>query len=138
MAEEPREGEPGRLGRPRLAEVIQKLPPELRPEVVSYIERTSILGFPDPVAEKVSAQHIEQVLANSAQQSRRDHTWRMNVLWLTFVGFLAVLGAILLLVWMLREKPEYLAGVLAALAGLGSGGVGGYGLGYRHGRVASE
>ena len=90
----------------------------------------------DALVAKMSDAHLTQVIAQAEQDSSRRHTENMSWMRLMTVLTIAVILATIAICYLfLRyQKGDLLEPIIHVLVGLLSGGLGGYGLGFRAGR----
>lgn len=111
-----------------LKQIISHLPNQDEQELVKrlIINRTSIHGAANPIADKLTAQHITAIISNAHEQEsngrKERNTHRLFMLTIVLVA----LGFILALVMLLRaENKDLLITIIAAmlsfLGGLGLG-----------------
>jgi len=109
-------------------EVLETIPDEERGRLFSIMKETMISSFmsnTDPIAEKITAEHISKVLDNANIQDERDRKERKSeknyqivylLIGLAFIGFLIV---------YLKDDTELLYKIIIAIISF----VGGFGVG---------
>ena len=109
-------------------EVLEAIPEEERGRFQSIIRQTMIsgvMGRRNPIAEKVTSEHITQMISTSDEQDQRDRKERNHerffnigllILGLLFIGFLIV---------YLKDDKELLTNVIVAILSF----IGGFGFG---------
>ena len=109
-------------------EVLETIPDEERGRLFSIMKETMISSFMsnnDPIAEKITAEHISKVLDNANIQDERDRKERKSeknyqivylLIGLAFIGFLIV---------YLKDDTELLYKIIIAIISF----VGGFGVG---------
>lgn len=109
-------------------EILEAIPEEERGRVASVIKQTMISGVMrrgNPISEKITSEHITQLISKSDDQDRRDREERKSernynlfliILGLVFVAFLIV---------FLQQNEDLLVKVVIAIISF----VGGFGFG---------
>ncbi len=109
-------------------EIFEAIPEEDRGRVASIIRQTMISGVmrkSNPIAEKITTDHITQIISKSDEQDKRDRDERNSerkynislvVLGLLFVGFLVV---------FLQTNENLLINIIVAIISF----IGGFGFG---------
>lgn len=110
-----------------ILEAIKELPPSERKIVSSLVAQISSGPFPSPIANKVTSDHISQVISNSERDNERAFLSDQNA---EITKRLAI-GAILLLVVIVllyaaftKDKELSEKVITAAISALGGFGVG--------------
>ena len=94
----------------------------------------------NPLHQKMNEEHVTQVLTLATKHDERqfelskqnltaDNDHRKLTTQLSFFGGIAVLGLVVFLVCIFKDKPEVLTPILSGLGGLIVGGLGGFGFG---------
>lgn len=86
---------------------------------------------PADILERMTEGHLTQVLDQSEKEGARHHRERILQHSLVAAAVVLALVTILLLCWMFLAygKPELLDKIIALIAGLVAGGIGGFGAG---------
>jgi len=109
-------------------EILESIPVEERSKIKSFMSQTMISGVmkrSNPIAEKITSEHLTRLLENSDEQDKRDRAERKSeknyqiiflIIGLAFIGFLIV---------FLKDDKELLYKVIIAIISF----VGGFGIG---------
>ena len=109
-------------------EILQAIPAEDRGKVASIIKQTMISGVmsrSNPIADKITSEHISQLISKSDDQDKRDRDERKGernynllliIIGLIFVAFLLV---------FLQSNEDLLIKIIVAIISF----IGGFGLG---------
>jgi predicted ABC-type exoprotein transport system permease subunit len=109
-------------------EILENIPVEERGKIVSIMKQSmfsSITKRSNPIAEKITSEHITQLISKSDEQDKRDRTERKSLrnhnliillIGLVFIGFLIV---------FLQKDKELLVKIILAIISF----LGGFGLG---------
>jgi hypothetical protein len=115
------------------SELLNAIPVEERSKVISIIRQSmysSVSRHGNPIAEKITTEHISQIINKSDDLDKRDREERKNqrsynliliLLGLSFIGFLIV---------YLQKDKELLIKIIVAIISF----VGGFGLGKSTGK----
>jgi hypothetical protein len=117
------------------AEVLESLPPDVRERVEASFTAALYSGpFPNPIASKVTSEHITQVLnardrATELEFKDRQHSRK----WTALITGGVVVAALILILWLGLTGHDALVSDLMKI-GVGAvvGAGGGYGLGRAH------
>ena len=109
-------------------EVLEAIPEEERGKVAAIIKQTMISGVmrrSNPIADKITSDHITQLISKSDEQDKRDRVERKNeknynliliIIGLIFIGFLIV---------FLKKNEDLLIKIVIGIISF----VGGFGFG---------
>lgn len=109
-------------------EILEAIPVEERSKVISVIKQSMISSVTrrnNPIADKITTEHITQLISKSDEQDKRDREERKGqrsynlillLIGLAFIGFLVV---------FLQRDKELLIKIIVAIISF----VGGFGLG---------
>ena len=109
-------------------EILESIPIGERSKIKSFISQTMISGVmkrSNPIAEKITSEHLTRLLENSDEQDKRDRAERKSeknyqitflLIGLIFLGFLII---------FLKDDKELLYKVIIAIISF----VGGFGIG---------
>jgi hypothetical protein len=106
-------------------ELANKIPAEVRSEVVSFFMRSG--PTPHPLARVITEQHIDKAMDYGSQADRREFDYACGNRRYLFVVFCITLVAVGFVLYFFREKPEVFTPILTAILGFASG----FGLGKR-------
>lgn len=108
-------------------EVLEKLPPDIRQQIILMMSHQRI-GLPpvNPIASKISSSHIDKLLDNSEKDSGREFELEKSRRWFHLVyTIFALLFLVFLFVYLPTVDKELLRQVIGALVvfagGFGSG-----------------
>lgn len=115
------------------SEILEEVPEEARHEVKRMIGMSMQMGgIVSPQLElmkKMTPEHVSEFLQGQREASNNEFKEsRDNKFFLSFV-LIVVLGFIMGLIVILKDKPDIMEKVLYAVGGLTTGLVGGYGYG---------
>lgn len=115
------------------AELFDDLPEEVQKTVRKRIMSFQMSGMmPGPemhIAQKITEEHITQFLEASREESRNEYTDRKNKRVFQLLSFILVVAFVIVIIVLLKNKPEILEKVLYAGGGIVAGAFGGYGYG---------
>lgn len=109
-------------------EILEGLPEEDRGRIQGIIRQTmvsAVMGNKNPIAEKITSEHITKIIENSDNQDKRDRDERRSeknyeiiflLIGLVFLGFLIV---------FLKDDKELLYKIIIAILSF----IGGFGIG---------
>lgn len=123
---------------PEVSSALNKLSDE-RPEAVSqFLAMMGTAPGANPLHKKMTASHIDQVLGLAADHDQREFALHQEsqsqsrlTLKLYFASFLVFALLVVLILILFQDQPNVLIPALTGIGGLGSGLLGGYGLGRR-------
>jgi hypothetical protein len=111
-------------------ELLNELPPKDRKEFIQSVTRISgIFPQQNPLAKKITSEHISELLKISDASDQRDHQERSNERNYNFKVLVTVLIAIFLIcvLFIWAKQEEFLKYIIGAIIGFGGGfGVGKY------------
>ena len=120
----------------KLDEMINGMPEEAKEELIegiTAIQRTQSMSIPAEaiVMSKITEEHISDYLAASKENMQRTHDGKRDDK--IFAGFLSVIALVFIIVVivLLRDKPEIMEKIIYIVLGFLGGAAGGYGLGKR-------
>lgn len=110
-------------------EVLEQIPEEERGRVTSIIRQTMIsgvLGRKNPIADKITSEHIEKMIDGSEKDSEREYNEKKNQRWFVFAIILLGAGLLIFLtIYLAKENAatfmDILVPILAFLGGMGAG-----------------
>lgn len=110
-------------------EILEQLPEEERGRVTSIIRQTMIagvLGRKNPIADKITSDHIDKILDGSEKNSEREYNEKKNQRWFIFAIILVGIALLIFLTVYLAKDNEatfmkILIPILAFLGGMGAG-----------------
>jgi len=110
-------------------ELLEQIPKEERGKVVSIIRQTmfsGIMGRRNPIADKISGEHITKMIDESAKDSEREYKEKKNQRWFVFGVILIGTALLIFLTLYLAKDNEttfmnILIPILAFLGGMGAG-----------------
>ncbi len=105
-------------------EFISRAPEEFS-EVLSLF--ASIQSTPNPLAEKVTSEHIGTVLTNVDKKDERAHKERNQIRWFIITTMLFVFVFVGFLIVFLKDSPDLLVPIIASIFSFIGGFAGGYG-----------
>lgn len=112
-------------------------PPELiKSEFFSMMMRD--MSSQSSIAEKLTPEHIDKMIDNDAKEL--DNKYKLNYLRL-ILGLILVflLGLIfVLIIIILKDKPDVLEKIIYSVGGAILGGIGGYGFGNKNSKKSSD
>lgn len=109
-------------------EILEAIPVEERGKVISVIKQSmfsSITRRSNPIADKITTEHITQLISKSDEQDKRDREERKGqrnynlillLIGLAFIGFL--------IVFLQRDKELLIKIIIAIISFVGGFGVG--------------
>ncbi len=109
-------------------EILEAIPEEDRGKVASIIKQTMISGVMrrnNPVAEKITSEHITQLITKSDSQDVRDRKERKGERNYNLVLILVALAFIAFLIIFLQAKEDLLIKIVIGIIAF----IGGYGFG---------
>ena len=109
-------------------EILESIPVEERGKVVSIIKQSmfsSITKRSNPIAEKITSEHITQLITKSDEQDKRDRTERRSLRNYNLILLIIGLGFIGFLIVFLQNDKELLIKIIVAIISF----LGGFGLG---------
>jgi hypothetical protein len=111
------------------AEVLSKMPPKQRQLMESFFASMSIGPMPNPLAQKVTSEHIGQFIQTQADETKLRHDDRKDSRRFIFYGFLAasVFSSVLILTLAITNHGDILVELAKAGVLLTGGFGGGYG-----------
>lgn len=105
-------------------QLLDKLPPEVKQQITTFLLSHQRIGLPaqNPLASKITSEHIDKIIDNSDKDSERDFKAR----WFTLAYALLALGFLVFLFIYLPTVDkalflEVLKLILTFLGGLGTG-----------------
>jgi len=123
----------------KITEVLSKVS-EKKPGKIT--EMLALMGGPmgNPIHNKMNEDHITQVLELAKQHDERefilhkegqtnDHVQTISNRRYIFASFIIIVGLILAVMIIFKDKPDVLTPVLSGIGGLLTGALGGYGFG---------
>jgi hypothetical protein len=112
------------------AEVLEKLPPEERRLVESAFQAAIYSGpFPNPIAQKLTPEHITQIIDATARDSQAEYDDRKHARPFLYglLAFVSLLAAIVIIVLALEDKTDTLNEVIKLIAVFAGGAGSGFG-----------
>lgn len=109
-------------------EILEAIPVEERGKVISVIKQSmfsSVTRRSNPIADKITTEHITQLISKSDEQDKRDREERKGqrnynllllIIGLVFIGFL--------IVFLQRDKELLVKIIIAIISFVGGFGVG--------------
>jgi len=110
-------------------EVLENMPPDIRRDMqkITGIFASGSMG--NPIARKVTAEHIDKVLDHNEAENRREFQYRGAGRWFALAYVLISVVVFFLFAWMFgRSDPELFKLVLTYVATFGAGFAGGWGV----------
>jgi len=105
-------------------ELAAKLPPQVRSEVTAFIMQMQYAPA-NPLARRVTSEHITLALELGAKESERQFTYAKQTRWFQGGVFVVAVAVFVFLVLFLADRPTLLAPTLTSLLGFAAGfGVG--------------
>lgn len=109
---------------PEILESIKDIPEDKKEKVISVL-RSESFGFmgtmPHPFTDKITSAHINKMIDNSLQEDGRDRKERNHIRFFQ-AGFLIVgLIFVLVMVYLFRDKPEYVTNIIIGALAFASG-----------------
>lgn len=119
--------EKGEMDQEEFAEVIERMPPELR-ETMGVMMKISG-PMPNPLMKKITTEHITKIIDSGDKESERDYQREKEERSYNLIIFIIVILTILLLTGFLvfMKEKDLLMNLIVALLGFAGGfGVGKY------------
>ena len=118
------------------AEIVEKLPAHLQRVIQHSISATVMGNFPNPIADKLTAEHISAMIAADEREGVRaleDQKHARN--WQSIIAVLIIIAVALLLGYFAFLQQNSLVAEIIKMAAVGLGGFGGgYGFARWRGR----
>lgn len=110
-------------------EVLEKMPPEMRRGVKETFGIITSGTMGNPIARKLTPEHIHKVLDYGENESKREFKERGAARWFALAYVLIGVGVFFAFAWMFgRSDPDLFKLVLTYVATFGAGFAGGWGL----------
>lgn len=93
--------------------------------------RHDSVGSDMAIAEKLTPEHITQVLEGSREQMRNEFAEKKSKRRYSIIYLALAMIFVLAVILILKDSPDVMENVIYALGGLLTGGLGGYGIGTR-------
>lgn len=124
----------GSLEEPELEDVLENLPPEGRKVIERMIISSSIqmrsISSPETVVmKKLTSDHISKYLDGAELEMKNNYTEKFHRKVFIFLTMIIVMVFFILLVLILKDKPEVMEKIIYTVGGVVIGAFGGYGFG---------
>lgn len=115
------------------SEILEGVPPEQRKHVsqmmVSAVQMGSIGNPSSVISKKLTEEHISEYLAGSREEMQKSYQEKRDRKIFSFLIALLGVAFILVLIVLLKDKPEILEKIVYTVGGIIAGAFGGYGYG---------
>ena len=116
---------------------IDNLPKETKQFVKMAVQEFGMMGIShfsqeNEVAKKINESHITNYLEGAREQMQNEYKERHEKKIFTVVLVFLALVAFIVIIILLKDKPEILEKIIYSVAGFVAGAFGGYGFGRRH------
>lgn len=115
-----------------LEEVLDSVPPEHRETIKRMIsfQMGSFSASPEAtVMKKLTPEHISMFLAGSEQEMKNSYAEKLHKKIFTLLTTILAMIFLIVIIVLLKDKPDIMENVLYTIGGVIAGAFGGYGLG---------
>lgn len=122
-------------GLPIPQEILDKIPAKDREEVKGFLKSSmsfsAIMGqFPNPMMQKITPEHISDIIKNTHETDQRDRDERKHIRWYVLIALLAAMAVLVFFVIFLviYNKVELLTTLITIIVAIAGGFGAGWGL----------
>lgn len=109
-------------------EIFDKIPPPMRSQVSETIAMFAAGNAPNPLASKITGEHISKIIDNSSTDSQREHdlivTKRRYILGYVLIG---IVTFFLLALMFAKSDPDLFSDIVSHFAAIVAGFAAGWG-----------
>ncbi len=121
---------------PEVEAVLETIPPKERKVIeqhmFSMVQMRGVASPETAVMKKITEEHISKYLDGAELEMKNSYTEKFQKKVFTFLTMLFAMIFFIVIIILLKDKPDIMEKVLYAVGGVIAGAFGGYGLGKNH------